>query len=804
MIVFGIIAIAILWRRNWQDVTEMRWAIYLALACVANFVLMLAMTNANPDLSTTLSNTLSYTQAILPIFALAFVQAYNHRKFAPWVFFLSLVPIVLLISVDLYQPTLPLVFTTLTPLFFKLVLRGLLWLGAYGLILYGMAREYQQTISPLHRNRLSYLGLALPFLAFHDGIDLMGPDSLVYALAVIFQATAALILTYATFRHDLFDLRDIVRVGLRGLLVTLFAALVYLSAIEALLAILNGADPRFGFVGAIVAALALALFYQPLHARIERATESVFFGRRQDVQAVLQTFSQKLSTQVDLDQFAQEARPFFKQMLGARHVILLLVGKENGGYTLRRFPTPSDGPQLIQLDAMSAITRDLVVQGEPLLQYDMDRLPRFADVAPETLTAFRNLNSEVYVPIQSRNTLIGVWAVGAKVSGDRYTGSDLALLKTLGNQSAVALENARLVNDLRDQMAQMRSMRDYLDSTLASVATGVLTLDEENKIVSFNRAAEGIFRLPSLSVIGVAYDKILPPFQGAEMPLLLARLWAQSAQHLVRDVIAEVSGRGQVHLTIHMSTMRHGNDMVGVAMVIEDMTEQARLEQERRLQEQEARHVRNTFERYVAPTVVERLLADQAHIMLGGERHLITVLFADIHGFTALSEQLPPEELVQVLNGYLSLAAQVVLRYEGTLDKFMGDGMMALFNVPLLQPDHALRAAQVALALQQQITEYVQHLHESQRLSFRIGIHTGEAVVGNIGTSELMNYTAIGDTVNIAKRLQETAENNQILVSQTTRILIEDRIVVRPIGKTNLRGREGLMDVFELIGALSD
>jgi PAS domain S-box-containing protein len=505
-----------------------------------------------------------------------------------------------------------------------------------------------------------------------------------------------------------------------------------------------------------------------------------------------------------LSDFAEQAQPFFNQMLGARHVILLLVSKEKTGYSLRRFPTPSDGLQIIHLDTMASITQELSVRGEPLLQYDVDRLPRFADIDADTRTALRKLNSEVYVPIASRNSLIGVWAVGAKSSGDRYRMSDFVILKTLGNQSAVALENARLVNDLRDQMTQMRSMRDYLDSTLASVATGVLTLDTENKIVSFNRAAEGIFRLPATMVMGVPYDKVLPPFQGAEMPLLLARLWAQSAQHLVRDVVTQVPGRGDVHLTIHMSTMRHGDEMVGVAMVIEDMTEQARLEQERRLQEQEARRVRGTFERYVAPTVVERLLADQAHVTLGGERHLITVLFADIHGFTALSEQLAPEELVHVLNGYLSLAAQVVLHFEGTLDKFLGDGVMALFNVPLPQPDHAWRAAQAALALQQQIADYVQQLPSSQRLSFRIGLHTGEAVVGNIGTSELMNYTAVGDTVNVSKRLQESAENSQILVSHTTRILIEDRAVVRPIAKMTLRGREAPMDVYELVGLLSE
>ncbi len=231
------------------------------------------------------------------------------------------------------------------------------------------------------------------------------------------------------------------------------------------------------------------------------------------------------------------------------------------------------------------------------------------------------------------------------------------------------------------------------------------------------------------------------------------------------------------------------------------MTEQARLEGERRAQEQETLRVRATFEHYVAPSVVEGLLTDSRRIRLGGQRQTLTVLFADIHGFTKLSEVLPPEELVEVLNGYLSIAYQSILRYEGTLDKFLGDGVMAIFNAPMPQSDHAWRAASAALALQRDIAAYAPNLPPEQRLTFRVGLHTGEAVVGNIGAHELMNYTAVGDTVNIAKRLQENAESGQILLSRSTYALIESKIVVRPREKLMVRGREAPVDVFELISA---
>ena len=180
---------------------------------------------------------------------------------------------------------------------------------------------------------------------------------------------------------------------------------------------------------------------------------------------------------------------------------------------------------------------------------------------------------------------------------------------------------------------------------------------------------------------------------------------------------------------------------------------------------------------------------------------MLTVLFADIHGFTNLSEVLQPEELVGVLNGYLSLAYQSILRYEGTLDKFMGDGVMAIFNAPLQQSDHAWRAARAALALQRDVAAHAPSLPLEQRLTFRVGIHTGEAIVGNIGAHDLMNYTAVGDTVNIAKRLQENADIGKILVSRSTLALIENKVVVRPGDKLTVRGRETPLEVFELISA---
>ena len=210
--------------------------------------------------------------------------------------------------------------------------------------------------------------------------------------------------------------------------------------------------------------------------------------------------------------------------------------------------------------------------------------------------------------------------------------------------------------------------------------------------------------------------------------------------------------------------------------------------------------IRSLFQRYVCPAVVERLVDGQEDLALGGKRQEVSILFADIRGFTTFSEMLEPEQLVEVLNKYLALAVEAIMAQEGTLDKFMGDAVMAIFNAPLLQPDCTLRAARAALAMQQAIAGYNHQAQTHQLLSFGIGIHAGQAVVGNIGTSQQMNYTAIGDTVNLAKRLQENAAGGQILLSQAAYDDVKDAVIVNNLGPLSVKGRAAAENVYELTG----
>lgn len=211
----------------------------------------------------------------------------------------------------------------------------------------------------------------------------------------------------------------------------------------------------------------------------------------------------------------------------------------------------------------------------------------------------------------------------------------------------------------------------------------------------------------------------------------------------------------------------------------------------------EKEQIRGTFERFVPPSVVSQALAAPELLQLGGKRREISVVFADIRGYSAWSENASPEQVVETLNHYHSLAAEVILGWEGTLDKFMGDGFMAIFNAPDDQADHVHRAADAALALIKAASE-VQALH-GHRLTYSVGVTVGDAVVGYIGTERALNYTAVGDTVNLAKRLEEYAAPGQILIDEQVVRRLGGLATARPLGEVKVKGRKQTARAYELL-----
>lgn len=216
---------------------------------------------------------------------------------------------------------------------------------------------------------------------------------------------------------------------------------------------------------------------------------------------------------------------------------------------------------------------------------------------------------------------------------------------------------------------------------------------------------------------------------------------------------------------------------------------------------------RLTLSRFFSTTVADQISSAGEDLRLGGERRKVTILFADLHGFTSMSEDLDQEEVVAVLNTYFSIATPIVFRHDGTLDKLMGDGILAFFGAPLSHDDDALRAVKTAveicLALQR-FNHAKPHEHWPD-LDVSIGINTGEVVAGYIGSEEHLNYTVIGDAVNVAQRLQSIAETNTILISKAVYEEIQGKVspdegiaAITPMAARKLKGKEIATDIYRL------
>jgi class 3 adenylate cyclase len=222
----------------------------------------------------------------------------------------------------------------------------------------------------------------------------------------------------------------------------------------------------------------------------------------------------------------------------------------------------------------------------------------------------------------------------------------------------------------------------------------------------------------------------------------------------------------------------------GVALVLDDVTENKRLE---------------IVRRYLPPALVDQVRDIDA--VQKPQRRQISIVFADIRGFTTISEQWDPELIIQVLNNHLTVAAAAISHQEGMIDKYDGDTVMALFNSPLNpQVDHALRAVRTALAIQNDLAEYHRHNPDDLHLQFGIGVHSGDAVVGNVGSPLRKDYSAIGDAVNLSKRLQELAEGGQILITQSTYDQVLDLVSVTSLDEVQVKGRQAINQIYQLDG----
>jgi adenylate cyclase len=220
--------------------------------------------------------------------------------------------------------------------------------------------------------------------------------------------------------------------------------------------------------------------------------------------------------------------------------------------------------------------------------------------------------------------------------------------------------------------------------------------------------------------------------------------------------------------------------------------------------DRERRKLQKNFGHYVDPHVVQRIVDQWEKIKLWGESREVTILFSDIAGFTTISEKLTPEKLFTLMTDYLSRMTDILTDQGGTLDKYIGDAVMGFFGAPLDLPDHPLRACQTALLMREALPGFNEHLRSIglEPIDFRVGMATGRVMVGNIGSEERFNYTVLGDTVNLASRLEGTGKEYDvhIIIPESTRERLGDRYIVRELDTIAVKGKTEWVRIYELIG----
>lgn len=221
-------------------------------------------------------------------------------------------------------------------------------------------------------------------------------------------------------------------------------------------------------------------------------------------------------------------------------------------------------------------------------------------------------------------------------------------------------------------------------------------------------------------------------------------------------------------------------------------------------EEKERERIKKAFESYVAPAVVQEMLKNPEHLRLGGERRELSILFSDIRGFTTMSENLDPEALVSLLHDFLNPMSNIIINQGGTIDKYMGDAIMALFGAPLVQPDHAQLACRTALEMAVALDDLNREWEVQGRLPLRIGIgvNTGPVAVGNMGSDRLFDYTAVGDNVNLASRLEGLNKyyGTSILISEATASALANGFILRDMDRVRVKGKAHPAGIFELLG----
>jgi adenylate cyclase len=370
-----------------------------------------------------------------------------------------------------------------------------------------------------------------------------------------------------------------------------------------------------------------------------------------------------------------------------------------------------------------------------------------------------------------------------------FNRNDMEFMQAFNIQAGVALQNAKLFAEVKQQEQRQKDM-------LHALTNGVISTDKKGHIVATNPSAKKLLGVSDGELAeGQSLRELIKLGKGdfaKWFDLALSPRSEQDRQQYYPDqVLSAIEGEAQsINLSINsMTDATDPNKVNGALVVMEDISS--------------AKQIKDLMYRYMTPEVAEALLAS-GDTGMGGKRKNVSVLFSDIRSYTTLTEKLQAEEVVVMLNNYFEVMVDVVFKYGGTLDKYIGDALMAVFGSPAPLENHAWCAMQTAVEMRDKLAEFNQQRIANGELPIGIGmgIHSDEVISGNIGSSKRMELTSIGDGVNLASRLESASKQygTDLIISDNTYKEYKDRLYVRELDFITVKGKSEPVIVYELVG----
>ena len=518
---------------------------------------------------------------------------------------------------------------------------------------------------------------------------------------------------------------------------------------------------------AFVGQIAIAL-------RNAQQMEQIEQRRRQS--EMLLDVMKSFSSELEVDQLLRRIMDTTSAVLQADRATLFLVDKR----TREIWSKVAQGDRMaeIRVPIGRGIAGTVAATGETINIPDAYADPRFNQEV-DRRTGYRT-RTILCAPVRDgAGEVVGVAQVLNKAGGP-FTRDDESLLAALSAQAFIALDNARLF----ESVVQMKS---YNESILSCMATGVMTLDRDGTVTSVNPAFRRIFGVAETVEVAGGVRRLLDVKHNEAFVTRLDQCARAGEAHTEYELKYALTAEESVNLNVSVVPLLDGKHQpLGVVVVAEDITQEQRL--------------MSTLCRYVTREIAEEVMKQKGQMRLGGTRAPISILFADIRNFTTISERHEPERIVEFLNEYFAVMVHEIFAQQGTLDKFMGDGLMAVFGAPISRPDDPARAVRAALGMRRTLREFNarQSAKGGIEVEIGIGISHGESISGNIGSEQRMEYTVIGDTVNLASRLEGLTKNHRykILINDVIYEQVKDEFKCVLLGEERVKGKAQAVQVY--------